>query len=517
MDEPMSTGCNHTFCRQCILHALDRMEGCPLCKARVTKRSLNKVGHLGQLINAFLRLREAFEVENGSTLSQAPRIYETEPKANLTQLFPYPEKIGGSLSTEPRPQEEQYPSSSLSRPEDAGNDTDSTIAPGNKSEDSNGTQPNDEALPQNQASEFDMDIDSFDVNLDTIPHSQAALLAEKMISMIYLVTLDETIIRPTAPIPEAPRPQIRLRQKQEDSQPDSRRVKQEQDDDNVRLTPTLQDQLNPVIPKQEPASTTADPGASADTCPPTQSPSSKETNVILCATFMSPSKKQQLEHAARILKARAIDDLVTRPTHIVMDLTLEQSESGSGRTVKYFLGVLRGCWVLRYEWINVSMSAGYWVDEVPYQIYDNEFDVNAPKKSRISQQRGEPPLFTGCEVQLFGIFNKPTKEEVELIIRTGGGTVVPQLFLRDTRFARSIASHHNSADTDVVDESTRHLILYDHTSEGVMSLKKLKTEVRSMKELAQSLGKTVRVVHCKNLFDSIAKYDMNQLVDTDPA
>ncbi|KAG0371408.1 BRCA1-associated RING domain protein 1 [Gamsiella multidivaricata] len=421
-------------------------------------------------------------------LSQAPRIYETEPKANLTQLFPYPEKIGGSLSTEPRPQEEQYPSSSLSRPEDAGNDTDSTIAPGNKSEDSNGTQPNDEALPQNQASEFDMDIDSFDVNLDTIPHSQAALLAEKMISMIYLVTLDETIIRPTAPIPEAPRPQIRLRQKQEDSQPDSRRVKQEQDDDNVRLTPTLQDQLNPVIPKQEPASTTADPGASADTCPPTQSPSSKETNVILCATFMSPSKKQQLEHAARILKARAIDDLVTRPTHIVMDLR-----------------------------INVSMSAGYWVDEVPYQIYDNEFDVNAPKKSRISQQRGEPPLFTGCEVQLFGIFNKPTKEEVELIIRTGGGTVVPQLFLRDTRFARSIASHHNSADTDVVDESTRHLILYDHTSEGVMSLKKLKTEVRSMKELAQSLGKTVRVVHCKNLFDSIAKYDMNQLVDTDPA
>lgn len=37
--------------------------------------------------------------------------------------------------------------------------------------------------------------------------------------------------------------------------------------------------------------------------------------------------------------------------------------------------------------ITVSMNAGYWVDEAPYQIYDNEFGINAPKLSRASHFR----------------------------------------------------------------------------------------------------------------------------------
>jgi hypothetical protein len=66
MEDPVSTGCNHTFCRQCVLHALDRRDGCPLCKAHVTKRSLNTVNHLGQLVNVFLQLKAAFELEEDS-------------------------------------------------------------------------------------------------------------------------------------------------------------------------------------------------------------------------------------------------------------------------------------------------------------------------------------------------------------------------------------------------------------------------------------------------------------------
>lgn len=41
--------------------------------------------------------------------------------------------------------------------------------------------------------------------------------------------------------------------------------------------------------------------------------------------------------------------------------------------------------------IIASMDAGYWVDEVPYQIYDNEFGFNAPKASRASHLRGVSP------------------------------------------------------------------------------------------------------------------------------
>lgn len=63
----MSTGCNHTFCHECILHALSRSDSCPLCKTHVHKRGLNRVDHLEQVIEAFNQLKEAFEQEDGQS------------------------------------------------------------------------------------------------------------------------------------------------------------------------------------------------------------------------------------------------------------------------------------------------------------------------------------------------------------------------------------------------------------------------------------------------------------------
>ena len=66
----MSTGCNHTFCYECILHALSRSDGCPLCKSHVHKRGLNRVDHLEQVIETFNQLKEAFEQEDGHSKFQ---------------------------------------------------------------------------------------------------------------------------------------------------------------------------------------------------------------------------------------------------------------------------------------------------------------------------------------------------------------------------------------------------------------------------------------------------------------
>jgi len=97
------------------------------------------------------------------------------------------------------------------------------------------------------------------------------------------------------------------------------------------------------------------------------------------------------------------------------------------------------------------------------------------------------------------------------MIRAGGGIVVPQLFLRDTKSAKS---HALAMDDREGDDRMRHIILYDQASEGVVSLKKLKTEVRSMKELAKSLGKHVEAVQRNILLDCIAQYDMDELKES---
>jgi hypothetical protein len=103
----------------------------------------------------------------------------------------------------------------------------------------------------------------------------------------------------------------------------------------------------------------------------------------------------------------------------------------------------------------------------------------------------------------------PTKEQLELMVEAGGGRIVSQLFLWSTR-STATAHHHHS------DEPTRHIILYDQASEGVMSLRKMKMELRSVGEMALSLGKRVQVVHHKEFLESIASYDIDILDADDP-
>ncbi|KAI8605988.1 hypothetical protein EDD21DRAFT_362228 [Dissophora ornata] len=502
---PVSTGCNHTFCSQCILQALDRRDGCPLCKTHVTKRSLNRVDHLEKLIYAFLELKDVYELESGTTLSQTRRVYETEPQENLTQLFPYPEKNEDPSSST---SEGQQPAVVSPKPTSTG-DTPEITALGNTCAGDTSTAKSNTINAQD-ALGMDTDLECFDEDLDEMSASQAAQLAEKMISLMSLAEPSDP-----APILSSPTPtQSLISGIQCDLRPELTKIKLEDMDECIVDQSKRSIQARPKLSALNAGSlpvVTADQKALEDIFGPTQEAPSRETDMILCGTLMSATKKQQMENIAKTLKTKTTDDTATQPTHIVMDITREQSESGSGRTVKYFLGVLRSCWVLRYEWINVSMNAGYWVDEFPYQVYDNEFGCNAPKLSRASLLRGEPKLFAGYEVQLFGTFIKPTKEEIELMVRAGGGTVVPQLFLRDTRSAKSYTL---AMDDQEENYRVRHIILYDQASEGVVSLKKLKTEVRSMRELAKSLGKRVEVVQRNILLDCIAQYDMDKLIES---
>ncbi|KAF9186476.1 hypothetical protein BGZ51_002004 [Haplosporangium sp. Z 767] len=512
MEQPMSTGCNHTFCRACILNALDRRDGCPLCNTHVTKRGLNKVDHLEQVIDAFLQLKESYELESGSTLSQAPRCYVSEPQQNLTQLFPYPEKSGESSTArqlspgrsedhissfddhQAAPLEPVEPVAPL-EPIETAAPIDHCWTPGDTSTFGNtDTHRNMDALEK-----MDIDVSCFDVDLASVPAGQAAVLAEKMMAAM---SIDHIMASQKA---LQPRTQSPVSQRDDSEQTELLNVKQESIDGHDR----------PTLPLTGPSILEVKPDQ--DDLLPTQQRPSMESNVVLCGTYLSPQKKSRMEAVAKALKTKVVDDMTTRATHVVMDITREQSRQGKGRTVKYFLGVLRASWVLRYEWIIMSMEAGYWVDEESYQIYDNEMGINAPKKSRSSQQQGDSPLFSGCEFQLSGIFVKPTKDEVEIMIRSGGGTIVTQLFQEATRTSRigSAISRSNSPNNgSSLGGPSRHLILYDQASDGVVSLKKLKTTVESVRTLAHSLGERAEVVQCKTLLDCIAEYNIDNLAET---
>ncbi|KAK7479149.1 hypothetical protein BaRGS_00029590 [Batillaria attramentaria] len=68
---PVSTKCDHCFCRFCITEFLEKKRSvpCPLCKQPVTKRSLQEREELANIVNAIRKLITAFQDDSGTIYS----------------------------------------------------------------------------------------------------------------------------------------------------------------------------------------------------------------------------------------------------------------------------------------------------------------------------------------------------------------------------------------------------------------------------------------------------------------
>ncbi|XP_074705528.1 breast cancer type 1 susceptibility protein isoform X2 [Strix aluco] len=87
LEEPVSTKCDHIFCRFCMFKLLSKKKKgviqCPLCKTEVTKRSLKENSRFKQLIEGLLETIHAFELDTGVKFLNShhfPRT-STEPTA----------------------------------------------------------------------------------------------------------------------------------------------------------------------------------------------------------------------------------------------------------------------------------------------------------------------------------------------------------------------------------------------------------------------------------------------------
>ncbi|XP_078080602.1 breast cancer type 1 susceptibility protein homolog [Mustelus asterias] len=72
MKEPISTKCDHQFCRFCILKLFDEKKStiqCPLCNNTVSKRSLQESTRFKQLTEGIMKAIHAFELDTGYEFS----------------------------------------------------------------------------------------------------------------------------------------------------------------------------------------------------------------------------------------------------------------------------------------------------------------------------------------------------------------------------------------------------------------------------------------------------------------
>ncbi|NXI62052.1 BRCA1 protein, partial [Anseranas semipalmata] len=88
--EPVSTKCDHIFCRFCMHKLLSKKKKgviqCPLCKTEVTKRSLKENSRFKQLIEGLLEAIHAFELDTGVKFLNSDHFPKTSTEVTAADL-----------------------------------------------------------------------------------------------------------------------------------------------------------------------------------------------------------------------------------------------------------------------------------------------------------------------------------------------------------------------------------------------------------------------------------------------
>ncbi|XP_041318963.1 breast cancer type 1 susceptibility protein isoform X2 [Pyrgilauda ruficollis] len=89
VQEPVSTKCDHIFCRFCMFKLLNKKKKgvveCPLCKTEVTKRSLKENSRFKQLIEGLLETIHAFELDTGVKFLKSHHFAKTSTEATAAE------------------------------------------------------------------------------------------------------------------------------------------------------------------------------------------------------------------------------------------------------------------------------------------------------------------------------------------------------------------------------------------------------------------------------------------------
>ncbi|XP_073901900.1 breast cancer type 1 susceptibility protein isoform X7 [Castor canadensis] len=146
--------------------------------------------------------------------------------------------------------------------------------------------------------------------------------------------------------------------------------------------------------------------------------------ISMVVSGLTPKEFMLAHKFARKYHITLTNVLTEETTHVVIKT---DTEFVCERTLKYFLGIAGGKWVVSYFWVTQSIKERKMLDERDFEVKGdvvNGRNHQGPKRARESQER---KIFRGLEICCYGPFTNMPTDQLEWMLQLCGASVVKEL------------------------------------------------------------------------------------------
>ncbi|XP_031223711.1 BRCA1-associated RING domain protein 1 isoform X2 [Mastomys coucha] len=163
----------------------------------------------------------------------------------------------------------------------------------------------------------------------------------------------------------------------------------------------------------------------------------KDGPLVLIGSGLSSQQQKMLSQLEAVLKAKRCAQFDSTVTHVIVP---DEAQS----TLKCMLGILNGCWILKFDWVKACLDSKVREKEERYEV------PGGPQRSRLNREQLLPKLFDGCYFFLGGNFKHHPKDDLLKLIAAAGGKVLSRKPKADSDVTQTIntVAYHAKPDSD---------------------------------------------------------------------